>query len=174
MSYDRAIYDACILQARQALTNLDRWLEGSVEYAEKKPFDPSVIPGLRLAPDQYSLARQVQAACDAAKSPAARLTGREPPSHPDTEVTVDELRARVRTVLDYLDGFSPEDFEGSSTREIVLPFLPGKVMEGASYLREMAQPNFFFHVTTAYAILRHHGMELGKRDFIGSLTLRDA
>jgi len=168
-----SIYETAIVQTRKMLTSLDKWLETAVAHAQKKSFDPNVLLSARLAPDQYPLVRQVQSACDSAKSNAARLAGKEPPKHPDTEQTVDELHARIRTVVAYLDTFTAADFEGAATRPVVLPFLEGKVILGSDYLREMAVPNFYFHLTTAYTILRHNGVDLGKRDFIGSLNLRD-
>lgn len=163
-----------IAQFTKTIENLGRWLDKATEHAAKKSFDVNVFAGARLAPDQYPLARQVQAACDAAKTAAARLEGQEPPRHEDTETTIAELKARTEKVIAYLKGFSPADFEGAETRVVALPFMPGKAMTGADYLRELAAPNLYFHLTTAYAILRHNGVDLGKIDFIGSLNLRDA
>jgi hypothetical protein len=164
---------AQIAQLKKMLTNLEGWLDKATSHAKAKNFDPNVFATARLAPDQYPLTRQVQAACDAAKFVAARLSGKEAPKHPDTEQTVDELRARIRTAVAWLDGLNEADFAGAETRVIELPFLEGKVLSGANYLVEMAAPNFYFHVTTAYAILRHNGVDLGKREFIGSLPVRD-
>ncbi|MBI4951679.1 MAG: DUF1993 domain-containing protein [Myxococcales bacterium] len=167
------LYAASVVPMKKMLGNLDRWLEAGLAHAAKRSFDPAVLFTSRLAPDQFPLSRQVQAACDAAKAAAARLTGQEQPKHPDTEQTMDELRARIRTCVAYLDTFAPADFEGADTRLLELPFLEGKVMLGRDYLHEMALPNFYFHVTTAYSILRHNGVELGKRDYIGALSVRD-
>jgi hypothetical protein len=167
-----SLYEASVPQFKKMLGSLERWLDAGAEFAKKKSFDESVLLASRLTPNQYPLTRQIQSACDAAKSAAARLTGKEPPKHPDTEQTVEELRKRLRTVRDYLDTFTPADFNGAEQREIHLPFLEGKVMVGSDYLTEMVVPNFYFHVTTAYAILRHLGVELGKMDYIGSLNLR--
>jgi hypothetical protein len=155
------------------LSNADRWLESAIAHAQKKSFDPNVLVNARLAPDQYSLVKQIQSICDNAKFASARLTGKEPPKHPDTEQTMDELRARIRTVLGYLETFKAEDFVGAETRVIELPFLDGKTILGSDYLFEMALPNFYFHVVTAYSILRHNGVELGKMAYIGSLKLRE-
>jgi hypothetical protein len=154
------------------LGNLDAWLATSIAHAQKKQFEPNVLCTARLAPDQYSLVRQVQAACDSAKSAAARLSGKEQPKHPDTEQTMDELRARVATVLKYLGEFKAGDFEGADARRIDLPFLEGKWLHGSDYLEEMVVPNFYFHTSHVYAILRHSGVDLGKRDYIGMLTLQ--
>jgi hypothetical protein len=159
-------------QMKKMLGQLDKWLDLAVGYAKERSFDPNVFLGLRLAPDQFAFARQVQGACDAAKLAAARLAGQDPPSHPDTEQTIDDLHARVRKVIDYLGGFSPKDFEGAATRIISTPRWEGKVMTGGDYFLEHALPNFFFHVTHAYAILRHNGVNLGKRDYLGPISLR--
>lgn len=167
-------YELTAPQFAKMLNNLDAWLGKAVDHAEKKKFDPNVLVAARLAPDQYALARQVQSACDSAKFACARLAGKAPPSHPDTEVTVDELRARIRAVIEYLGTFTAQDFEGASSRAITLPFAPGKSLDATAYVLEMAIPNFFFHLITAYAILRHNGVDVGKSDFIGSLPFRDA
>ena len=166
-------FHAQILQMKKMLNQLDGWIDKAVAHAKTKSFDPAVLFVARLAPDQYPLSRQVQSACDNAKFAAARLTGKDPPKHPDTEQTIDELKARIHTCVAYLDTFRPADFEGSEGRLITLPFLEGKVMTAADYLRESSVPNFYFHLTTAYAILRHNGVDVGKRDYIGSLTVRD-
>ena len=168
-----SLYTASAPQLAKMLKSLDRWLTLASEQAKERSFDPAVLLVARLAPDQYTLMRQIQSACDAAKFAAARLTGKEAPKHPDTEQTLDEIRARIAAVVSYLDTFTAADFEGASQRDIALPFLEGKVMRGTDYLNEMVLPNFYFHVTTAYAILRHNGVKLGKIDFIGGLTLRD-
>jgi len=167
------LYASAVLQPKKMLASLDRWLEAGIAFAEKKSFDPSVLLSARLAPDQYPLLKQVQAACDSAKFPAARLAGKEPPKHPDTEQTMSEIRARIATCIGYLDSLSDADYVGAETRRVELPFLEGKVIIGSDYLCEMALPNFYFHLVTAYSILRHNGVDLGKRDFIGGLTLHD-
>jgi len=161
-----------ILQLTKTLKQLDTWLEIAVAHAQAKSFDPNLYLGFRLAPDQRPLSFQVQTATDTLKLGAARLTGKEAPSHPDTEQTVDELRSRVRSVLEYLSGFSPNDFEGASTRVITQPRWEGKFMTGSDYLLEHVVPNFFFHANHTYALLRHNGVNLGKRDYLGALTLR--
>jgi hypothetical protein len=173
MSPAMSLYETAIVQSRKMLGNLEKWLETGTAFAQKKSFAPEVLLAARLAPDQYPLVRQVQVACDSAKSTAARLSGKEPPKHPDTEQTMDEVKARIHTVIAYLDTFTAADFEGSEKRAIELAFMPGKVIDGGDYAREMAVPNFYFHVTTAYAILRHSGVDLGKPDYIGSMNVRD-
>jgi hypothetical protein len=166
------MYFETIRQMKKMLTQLDKWLDAAAAYAQSKSFEPNVFLTLRLAPDQFAFVRQVQSACDTAKLAAARIAGKEPPKHPDTEQTLDELHARVRSVIAYLDGFSAKDFEGAATRVISQPRWEGKVMSGADYFLEHAVPNFFFHLTHAYAILRHNGVNVGKRDYLGPLSLR--
>ena len=111
--------------------------------------------------------------CDCAKFLAARLSGKDAPQHPDTERTLDEARARIQTCLAYLETFQAKDFEGAETRLVELAHFEGKVLKGSEYLVGLALPNLYFHVTTAYALLRHNGVDVGKRDFIGALPLQD-
>ena len=167
-----SIFEA-VSQMKKMLTSLDKWIDKGVEHAQKKAFDPNVLVNTRLAPDMYPFVRQVQSACDGAKLAAARLTGKEAPKHEDKEQTIDELHTRIRAVTTYLDTYNKGDFEGAETRIIALPFLEGKVLSGSDYLMEMVVPNFYFHVARAYAILRQSGVELGKRDFISSLNIKD-
>jgi hypothetical protein len=118
--------------------------------------------------------RQIQSSCDQCKLTVARLTAKDPPKHPDTEQTFDELRKRLHSVISYLDTFKPADFEGAAERLIALPFFPeGKAMTGADYLIERQLPNVYFHTSMVYAILRHNGVDLGKNDFIGQVTYKD-
>jgi hypothetical protein len=159
-------------QMKKMLGQLDKWLDAAAELAAAKKFEPDLFLGFRLAPDQFGFARQVQATCDVAKLAASRLTGKEAPSHPDTEKTLAELHARVQAVIAYLDGFSAADFEGAATRSVTQPRWEGKTMSGADYFLEHALPNFFFHITHAYAILRHNGVNVGKRDYLGAISLR--
>jgi uncharacterized protein len=159
-----------IQQMKKQLGQLDKWLVAAAALADSKKFESKNFLGIRLIVDQFSFARQVQSACDAVKLAAARLSGKEAPVHPDTEETIDQLRERVRSVIGYLDGFSAKDFEGAATRSITQPRWEGKTMTGADYFLEHAQPNFFFHLTTAYAILRQNAVPIGKRDFLGTLT----
>ncbi len=164
------MYHETLNQMKKHLGQLDKWLETAAAHAETRKFDAKNFLGLRLAVDQFPFARQVQAACDTAKLSASRLSGKDAPTHPDTEETIDQLRARVKSVIAYLDGFAAKDFEGAATRSITQPRWEGKTMTGADYFLEHALPNFFFHLTTAYALLRHAGVNVGKRDFLGPLT----
>jgi uncharacterized protein len=164
------MYYEILGQMKKQLGQLDKWLATAATHAESKKFDPNVFVGLRLAPDQFPFARQVQAACDSAKLAASRLSGKEAPPHADTETTLEELRARVQSVVGYLDTFTAKDLEAAATKSITQPRWEGKTMTGADYFREHALPNFYFHLMTAYALLRHNGVPLGKRDYLGALT----
>jgi hypothetical protein len=165
------MYLQLIQQMKKTLGQIDTWLTATAAYAESKKVDPTVFLGLRLAPDQFAFARQIQVACDTAKQVAARLAGQEPPKHADDEKTLEELGARIKSVIAYLDGFTAKDLADAGTRAITTPRWEGKTMTGADYVLEHGLPNFYFHAATAYAILRHNGVPLGKRDFLGKLTM---
>ncbi|HKO52753.1 MAG TPA: DUF1993 domain-containing protein [Polyangiaceae bacterium] len=166
-----SLYESTILQFKNTLAQIGKWLDAGAALAETKKFDVNVLLNSRLAPDQFPLLRQVQSACDAAKATAARLTGQDPPKHPDTETTLDELRARIAKVVAYLDTFTAADFAGAEERKVVLPFIPDKHFLGADYVTQLQLPNFYFHASHAYAILRHNGVALGKTDYLGHLSL---
>jgi hypothetical protein len=166
------MYYEMFRQMKKTLGQLDHWFELAEATAKAKSFDSALFLGFRLAPDQFPFSRQVQVACDTAKLGAARLAGKEAPVHPDTEQTLPDLRARIQSVVTYLDGFSAKDFDKAATVTVSQPRWEGKTMTGADYLVEHVVPNFFFHVTTAYAILRHNGVAVGKRDYLGTLTMR--
>ena len=166
------MYFEAIGQMKKQLGQLDKWLETADKFAKDKSFDSAIFLGFRLAPDQFAFGRQVQATCDVAKLIAARLAGKEAPKHEDNEKTIDELRARVQSVIAYLDGFTAKDFEQAATRSVTQPRWEGKTMTGADYFIEHVVPNFFFHLTHVYALLRHNGVGLGKRDYLGPLTYR--
>lgn len=168
------LYAATIPQFKRILQNVERWVDRAVVFAEGKKFDPNTLLSARLAPDQFALVRQIQAVCDQTKLTVARLTAKEPPKHPDTEQTFDELRKRLHSVIAYLDTFEPRDFDGADARLISLPFFPeGKAMAGHDYLVERQLPNVYFHASMVYAILRHNGVDLGKADFIGQVSYKD-
>lgn len=162
-----------IQQFSKMLRNLDQWLEKAASYAKAKSFEVDVLAQARLAADQYPLTRQVQSACDSAKFATAYLSGKQAPSHPDTEQTVAELRQRIKTCLSFLETAKETDFAAAEERKVAPPWLKGKWLRGDHYLVQLAIPNFYFHVTTAYAILRHNGVDLGKMDYIGSMPVRD-
>lgn len=167
------MYDAFYRQMKMTLGQLDHWLTLAVEFAKTKSFDPNLFLGFRLAPDQLPFVRQIHIACDAAKLSASRLTGKEAPKHADDEKTIDEIRARIASVIAYLEGFSAADFASADTAVITQPRWEGKVMSGHDYFLQHALPNFYFHVSHTYAILRHNGVPLGKRDYLGPINLVD-
>jgi uncharacterized protein len=151
------------------LGNLSAILEKGAALAAAKKFDPSVLVASRLAPDMLPLARQVQIACDIAKSGAARLAGVEAPRFEDNEKTIEELRTRIARTIDYLKTIPASAFEGAEERDIKVPAGERTLeFKGLAFLQRWALPNVFFHVTTAYNILRHNGVEIGKRDYLGS------
>jgi uncharacterized protein len=152
------------------LGNLAAWLDKADADAQVRKFDVSVLLGSRLYPDMLPLTSQVQIACDTAKFCVARLAGAEAPKFDDTEKTIDELKARIAKTIEYLKSVPASHVEGSEARPISVPRGRGKEplqFSGEAYLKHFALPNFHFHATTAYAILRHNGVELGKADFLG-------
>jgi hypothetical protein len=166
------MYTEMFAQMKKQLGQLDKWPGTAGEYAKSKSFDPNVFLGLRLAPDQFPLARQVQICCDTAKQAASFLSGKPAESQEDTEQTLEALQVRVRSIITYLEGFSPQDFDGAASRVVSQPRWKGEWMTGADYFVQHSVPNIFFHLTTAYAILRHNGVSVGKRDFLGAQTKR--
>jgi hypothetical protein len=159
-------------QMKKHLGQVEKWLDAAAAYATEKKFDPKVYLGLRLAPDQFAFARQVQIVCDTAKTATSRLSGKDAPTHADTEKTLDELCTRVHAVIAYLDGFTAQDFAEAASRSITQPRWEGKTLSGADYFVEHAVPNFYFHLSHIYAILRSNGVGLGKRDYLGALSFR--
>jgi hypothetical protein len=166
------LYDITVTQYSKMLDNLSRILDKAAQYAEAKKINIDVLLNSRLAPDQFNLIRQVQITCDTAKFGAARICGKEAPSHPDTETTLAELQARIKTVQDYLASFKPEDFVGADTRHVSQPRWEGKYLTGAEFVLQHSLPNIYFHITTAYSILRHNGVDVGKKDFLGNMPLK--
>ena len=162
------LYDATVPVFTKHLNGVGKWLDKASAFADAKKFDVQVLLDSRLAPDQYGFIRQIQAGCDQAKFACAKLAGKEAPSHPDTEKTLAEVRARLKTVIDYLGTFKREDFVGAEDRACKHTWMPS-AMRGGDYLDHLALPNFHFHMTTAYAILRHNGVELGKNDYLVEL-----
>jgi len=166
------LYDATVPIFTKLLSNVNVWLDKAAASADARKFDVAVLLTARLAPNQYPFVRQIQSACDQAKFTVAKLTGQDAPSHPDTEQTVAELRQRIATVVAYLATFNHKQFEGGEERACSHSWMGGKSMRGGDYLDHFALPNFHFHMTTAYAILRHNGVELGKQDYLVDLPLR--
>jgi uncharacterized protein len=165
-----SLHGASVLPFAQILRALDGVLAKAAAHAEAKKIAPDVLLGLRHSPDMFSLARQVQVACDFAKNTSGRLAGAELPKYPDDEKTFAELHQRIAKTLTYIEGLPANAFKGAETRRIEFP-LQGKPhgMSGTDYLNAFALPNFYFHVTTAYTILRANGLDLSKRDYLGAV-----
>jgi len=163
-----SLYDVSLPVFTLSLSNLSAILDKAASHAEDRKVDPKVLPQLRLIVDMLPLSAQIQIACDTAKGAAARLAGIEIPKYEDTEATLAELKARVAKTLEFIKSVKPAQFQGAETREIVLTF-PQTTLKfsGLNYLTNFALPNFFFHLTMAYALLRKNGVALGKRDFLG-------
>ncbi len=153
-----------------SLTNLRSILEKAADYAETKKIDPAVLINARLYPDMFPLSRQVQIATDVAKGGVSRLAGLEPPKYEDNESSFSELLARLDKTIALLEAFKPEQIDDSEDKTITLPTHDKTVtFQGLPYLVDFVLPNVYFHVTTAYAILRHNGVEIGKQDFLGNI-----
>ncbi|HET9821163.1 MAG TPA: DUF1993 family protein [Burkholderiaceae bacterium] len=164
-----SMHSASVPVFNRMLGNLLAWLDRAEAHATARKFDAANYLGLRLAPDMFPFTRQVQIASDMAKSCMARLAGVEVPKWDDNEASFDDLRARVRKTLDYVNGFTASQIDGTEDKAISVPRRVGEPLQftGESFLKHYILPNFFFHVTTAYALLRHAGVELGKGDFLG-------
>lgn len=153
---------------RKSLQQLVHVMEKGVASAKARGFDPNLFLTTRLAPDMLPFSKQIQIASDFAKSTMARLAGVEPPKFEDTETTMDELIVRVKKTLDYIDTVPASSLEGSEERDITIPLRDRTLqLKGLPYLQHWSIPNFYFHVVTAYALLRHNGVDVGKRDFLG-------
>jgi hypothetical protein len=152
----------------QTLGALSKILDKAAAHCEAKKIDPAALLTMRLAPDMFTFTKQVQITCDFAKNTMGRLTG-EPPKFPDEEKSFAELKARIAKTVEYVKGFTPAQIDAAADKDVTFPIGPQQTMtlKGAEYLVGFALPNFYFHATTAYDILRHCGVELGKRDFLG-------
>jgi len=164
-----SIYDVSIPVLVRGLTNLSAIIDKAAAHAEAKKFDPAVLAQARLFPDMYPLTRQVQITCDTAKG-AARLAGIEIPKHEDTETTLAELKQRIAKTLDFIQSVKASQLEGAESRSIEIK-TPNRTLSftGLSYLNNFVLPNFYFHESISYAILRHNGVEVGKGDYLGSI-----
>jgi uncharacterized protein len=167
------LYDISTAQQIRILGQVPRWLDKAQAHAELKKFDPESLLAARLAPDQWPLSQQLQVVILGPQRLAAVLRGLEPPGFPTGEVTLPVVRARLDAALEHLRALKREEFEGAGDRVIPLPFLPGKGMKAVDFVVQFALPNFYFHANTAYAILRHNGVDVGKTDFLGELSLVD-
>jgi hypothetical protein len=163
-----SMYQASVTAFTRQLNNLVAILDKAAAHAEAKKIDPKVLINSRLFPDMFSLLRQIQIATDTARGGAARLAGVEVPAQEDNETTFPELVARIRKTVSYLETLKAEQFEGSEDRTVTWQTRSStKTMQGLPYLQNHLLPNLYFHITTAYDILRHSGVELGKQDFLG-------
>jgi hypothetical protein len=167
------LYDLTITQFSKTLQNLSACLDKAAQFAEAKKIDGEVLLGSRLAPNQFNLLRQVQIACDTAKTGAARLTGKEAPAHEDNEKTLADAKARIEKVIAYLQTFNAKDFDAAMSQHVSQPRWAGKYLTGQEFAMHHMIPNFFFHVTTAYSILRHNGVDLGKKDYLGAMPFKE-
>lgn len=165
-----SMYQASVPVFTQMLASLRAILDKAEAHATAKKIDPAVLIYARLFPDMFPLVRQVQLTSDFAKGPTARLAGQEPPKWEDKEGSFDDLRARIDKTVDFVKSFKPEQIDGSETRDVTIP-IGGTptTFKGQRYLLGMALPNFFFHHAATYSILRHNGVEIGKRDYIGQV-----
>jgi hypothetical protein len=165
-----SVYEVSVPAFRRHLEALSGVLDKAAHYAESKKVDAGVLLQARLYPDMFPLVKQVQLSTNFANRGAARLAGVDVPSYADDETSFDQLKARIARTLEFLSGLTSQQFEGSENKDLLIPMGAREPVayKGGDYLLSFALPNFFFHVTTAYAILRHCGVELGKQDFMGS------
>jgi len=165
-----SFYDSAVPAYLQILSSLSGLLDKADSYVQTRKIQPEVLLGTRLFPDMLPLSKQIQIACDHAVRGAARLSGGEVPSFPDTETTIAELKQRLAKTSDYVKSIKPALFDGAETRDITFPIGGGKTMtlKGQQYLTSFSLPNFYFHSTTAHGILRMCGVDIGKRDFLGA------
>jgi hypothetical protein len=163
-----SFYDATVPAFLQILGSLNGLLTKAEAHCKAKNIQPEVLLSARLYPDMLPFSRQIQLACDYATKGCARLTHSEVPSTPDTEKTFEELRQRLAKASDYVKAFKPAQFEGADARDVTFPVGPTNMtLKGQQFLTAFAFPNFYFHAATAHGILRHNGVEIGKRDFLG-------
>ena len=167
------LFEITVPQFIKTLRNLSAILGKAAAHAEAKKYDVGVLLRSRLYPDQFDLIKQVQIACDSAKFCAARLSGKEAPAHDDSETTWPQLKARLDSTISFLSGFSAQDFNGAESKRITQARWEGKWLTGQEYVIQHAIPNVYFHVTTAYSILRHNGVEIGKKDYFGELPFKN-
>jgi len=164
-----SMYQASAPVFVRILANLATIVDKAAKHAEARKIDPSALISARLYPDMFPLVRQVQIATDHAKGCVARLAGQEPPAYEDKESTFAELLDRINRTLDFVRGFTAGQIDGSEDRDVTLQMRAGPLhLKGQQYLLNVAMPNFYFHVVTAYDILRHNGVEIGKRDYLGA------
>jgi uncharacterized protein len=168
------MYYQVITQCTETLRTLELWLTRAEQLATAKNFDVGVLTHARLAPDMKDFTYQVQSACDYVKAGAAWLSAQTPPKHEDSEQTVDQLRARIRTTVAFAESVNESQYVGASERSMSFSWKPGKILRGEDYVLQMTIPNVYFHLAMAYAILRHNGVDIGKMDFLGQIHFVDA
>ena len=168
------MYYPIVSQCIHTLKLVEVWLDKAEELAAAKKFDVNVLMGSRLAPDMRDFVYQVQSACDYVKAAAAWLSGQTPPKHPDTEQTIGDVRDRIRKTVAFAEGVTEAQYAGASERKVKLSWSGGKIMDAEHYSLQVTIPNVYFHLTTAYAILRHNGVDIGKMAFLRPLTWKDA
>ncbi len=166
------IFELTVPQFSKMLKNLDSILAKIPPYAESKKFEVDVLLNSRLAPDQFNFIRQIQIACDSAKICMAKLANKDAPVHNDSETTLPQLRTRISETVSFIDSISEKDLAGAHERKITTPRWDGKFLNGHEYLIQHSMPNFYFHITVAYEILRHNGLDVGKKDYLGALPFR--
>lgn len=166
------MYHSFYQTAAKMLLNISAWLDKGEAHTTERKCDVANLLNARLAPDQFHLTKQIQVACDNAKLSSSRLSGRQAPVNEDSETTVAEIKSRINATVDYLRSFQADDFAGAADKQIVLPFMPDLYLTGEEYFNEFVIPNFYFHLNTAYAILRNNGVNLGKQDYMGSLPMK--
>jgi uncharacterized protein len=164
-----SFYESAVPAYLQMLNSLSGILKKAEDHASAKKIEPNVLLGARLFPDMLPLTKQIQLVCDFAAKGCARLTHSEVPSTPDTETNFAELQQRLAKTIEHVKGYKPAQFDGAETREVTFPSGPGKTttLTGRQFLSNFSLPNFYFHAATAHDILRHNGVEIGKRDFLG-------
>ncbi len=168
------MYYQLVAQCVQGLKNLEAWLGKAEQYASDRKFDISVLLQARLAPDQHPFIYQVQSACDYVKAAAAWLSGQTPPKHPDTERTLSDVRSRIQKTIAFAESVKESQYAEASERKVSVSWVLGKVIGGRDYVVQVTIPNTYFHLTTAYSILRHNGVDVGKMDFLGPMKFVEA
>lgn len=166
------LFEVTVPVFKKALTNLNMILDKAAGNADSRKFEVDVLLNARLAPDQFNFIRQVQIACDTAKLCASRLSGKDAPVNDDKEKTLSELKTRIESTIAYLNTFSAQDFNGAEAKHITQPRWEGKYLTGTEYALQHALPNIYFHITTAYSILRNNGVDVGKKDFLGEMPYK--
>ena len=163
------MYYEIVSQCVRSVKNLDIFLDKAQQHATQRKFDVGILMKSSLAPDMKNFIYQVQSACDYAKAAPAWLSGQTPPKHEDNEKTIEEVRARIKKTVDFMQSVKKEQYEGAGEREIKVSWAPGKVFSGQEYLLQVTIPNVYFHISMAYAILRNNGADVGKMDYLGPL-----